>query len=477
MLGRAAPNTTVTTRSYEDGTGRLASQTQAASDTAFNGFTYDYTDRGNLAEIAETGTTTRTKRYSYDELERLTEVAVPEAPTQDETYTLDPEGNRLSSHLSGTGETDVANRLTGDDAYSYVYDLNGNLLTKTAKPGVTRPDWAYDYDDLDQLISVSRDGVEVERYRYDAFGRRSVIETANDNAVFERTAIVNDGSDRTIDLVQADDGAGGSSAQIQNRYTHGGQVDEPLSLEVFTSGGTLDQAYTYHADHLGSIRFVTDSVGNIVNAYEYDSYGRPGFELEQVSQPFRYTGREWDQATELYHYRARQYDPETGRFLQEDPIGMTYGLFDNLGNLETSFSNGVIGQSKGIELLGGLKLYNLNLYKYVESNPLMYVDSTGQIAALSWLRTKKHSAENTAFALSNTLYRARVVVRFRFRQFLRTTSSGAEPMAALACARGVVDANSPTQPSPSGNNIRDVCAIAVAVGAILGAQHVANQNE
>ena len=60
--------------------------------TAFNGFTYDYTDRGNLAEIAETGTVARTKRYSYDELERLTEVVVPEAPTEDETYTLDPEG-------------------------------------------------------------------------------------------------------------------------------------------------------------------------------------------------------------------------------------------------------------------------------------------------------------------------------------------------------------------------------------------------
>ena len=284
-------------------------------------------------------------------MERLTEVAVPEAPTQDETYTLDPEGNRLSSHLSGTGETDVANRLTGDDAYSYVYDLNGNLLTKTAKLGVTRPDWAYDYDDLDQLISVSRDGVEVERYRYDAFGRRSVIETANDNAVFERTGIVNDGSDRSIDLVQVDDGAGGAGTpQIQNRYTHGGQVDEPLSLEVFTSGGTLDQAYTYHADHLGSIRFVTDSLGTIVNAYEYDSYGRPGFELEQVAQPFRYTGREWDQATELYHYRARQYDPETGRFLQEDPIGFAAG--------------------------------DLNLQRYVGSNPLRYTDPSGRIALI-----------------------------------------------------------------------------------------------
>jgi len=65
MLGRIAPQTTTTDRAYEDGIDRLMSQTQAASDTAFNGFTYDYTDRGNIAEIAETGTLARTKRYSY----------------------------------------------------------------------------------------------------------------------------------------------------------------------------------------------------------------------------------------------------------------------------------------------------------------------------------------------------------------------------------------------------------------------------
>lgn len=127
-------------------------------------------------------------------------------------------------------------------------------------------------------------------------------------------------------------------------------MDEPLSLEVFAAGGTFDQAYTYHADHLGSIRFVTDSVGNIANAYEYDSYGRPGFELEMVSQPFRYTGREWDAATELYHYRARQYDPETGRFLQEDPIGFAAG--------------------------------DLNQQRYVSNNPLSYTDPSGLTAAI-----------------------------------------------------------------------------------------------
>ena len=99
---------------------------------------------------------------------------------------------------------------------------------------------------------------------------------------------------------------------------------------------------------MGSIRFITDSVGEIVNAYVYDAYGRPGFTLEAIDQPFRYTGREYDEATELYHYRARQYDPETGRFLQEDKLSFDAG--------------------------------DLNVYRYVQNNPLIYKDSTGKIA-------------------------------------------------------------------------------------------------
>ena len=37
--------------------------------------------------------------------------------------------------------------------------------------------------------------------------------------------------------------------------------------------------------------------------------------------PFRFTGQKVDEATGLYYYKARFYDPETGRFLQTDPIG------------------------------------------------------------------------------------------------------------------------------------------------------------
>ena len=87
----------------------------------------------------------------------------------------------------------------------------------------------------------------------------------------------------------------------------------------------------------------------MVNAYDYDSYGRPVAESESFSQPFRFTGREWGAASELYHYRARNYDPSTGRFIQDDPIGFAAG--------------------------------DLNLQRYVGNNPLSYTGPSGLTAA------------------------------------------------------------------------------------------------
>ncbi len=115
--------------------------------------------------------------------------------------------------------------------------------------------------------------------------------------------------------------------------------------------GSFDARYTYHTDHLGSVRFITDAVGTVINAYDYDSYGNALSVTQGFDQPFRYTGREWDEAAQLYHYRARSYDPSTGRFLQEDPIWFGAG--------------------------------DLNIYRYVGSNPVGYTDPSGLSAALA----------------------------------------------------------------------------------------------
>jgi len=65
---------------------------------------------------------------------------------------------------------------------------------------------------------------------------------------------------------------------------------------------------------------------------------------DTVSNPFRYTSREWDAETGLYYYRARYYDPQIGRFISEDPMAFGAGT---------------------------------NFYIYVENSPVTKYDPTG----------------------------------------------------------------------------------------------------
>ena len=50
-----------------------------------------------------------------------------------ESFTYDAVGNRVASHLSSTHVYDAANRLLEDSGFTYTYDANGNLITKTEK--------------------------------------------------------------------------------------------------------------------------------------------------------------------------------------------------------------------------------------------------------------------------------------------------------------------------------------------------------
>src|SRR3954447_20732497 len=58
------------------------------------------------------------------------------------------------------------------------------------------------------------------------------------------------------------------------------------------------------------------------------------------------TGPEWDKGARLYNYNARWYDPQIGRFLSEDPGGITGGD-------------------------------DPNLYRYVGNDPVNHTDPTG----------------------------------------------------------------------------------------------------
>jgi RHS repeat-associated protein len=76
-----------------------------------------------------------------------------------------------------------------------------------------------------------------------------------------------------------------------------------------------------------------------------DNFSAFGESSSLTADRFGYTAQRFDAESGQYYYRARYYSPATGRFIQPDPIGYSGGL---------------------------------NLYGYVENNPISNVDPLGQ---------------------------------------------------------------------------------------------------
>jgi YD repeat-containing protein len=219
------------TLQYDLATGRLLQLTHAAGATPLADFGYGYNGVGNIASITEL---TQTRNFSYDELQRLTAGGTAGSP---ESYTYDPEGNRTSSHLSTGHTTDIANRLTEDDQFTYVYDANGNLTSKTDK--VTLGTTGYTYDAQNQLTRIDFPNLTSAAYRYDGLGRR-IEKDVNGTVtryVYDRAAILLefDGIDNLL-----------------ARYNYGQRVDQPLAVaRDLNSNGTFEagEQFYYQADH------------------------------------------------------------------------------------------------------------------------------------------------------------------------------------------------------------------------------------
>jgi len=100
----------------------------------------------------------------------------------------------------------------------------------------------------------------------------------------------------------------------------------------------------YEQDGIGTVSALSNSAGALADTYSYDSFGNLTASTGTISNPFRYTGREFDSETGIYYYRARFYDPTSGRFMSEDSA-----RFDQGGNF----------------------------YVYVSNTPTLFIDPTG----------------------------------------------------------------------------------------------------
>jgi choice-of-anchor C domain-containing protein len=338
-------NGTQETRQY-DLLNRLTYLENHKGSTILSSYAYTLDKVGNRTQITEQDG--RVSSYVYDDLYRLAQEKITDPTNGNRVtdYSYDKVGNRQAKTetINGTTSTtrysyDGNDRLlsettNGQTTTTYIYDNNGNTLSKQDVNGSTLYNWN-DEGRLIQATTQDANGNTLHQmgYRYNANGIRVSSTTDGEQTLF------------LIDNSQA-------YAQVLEEYKLDGSVQVAYVYGNDLINQTRDgQTAFYLVDGLGSTRVLTDAQGNILNAYDYEAFGKTIGQTGTAQNQYLFAGEHFDIGLGDYYLRDRYYDSDTGRFTRRD----TYS---------GSFAN------------------PLTLHKYIfgNDNPVNNIDPTGFFA-------------------------------------------------------------------------------------------------
>jgi len=358
---------------------------------------YGYDGVGNRLFTRKISAPEKSELYIYDDLHRLetfqrgtlnqdgTAIEIPYSGVlpllQKQIWDLDPNGNWLqtqttlvdSDPIIETREVNQVNEYTLIDGSSFEdnYDLNGNLLDDGRN--------TYAYDDMNRLIRIVNQTTQKEtKFTYGPLGNR-VITTYDDDTTYQLYS--------GTDIIQERN----ADETLLREFIW--DFSGPFSMIDYYEG--VQESFYYLKDILGSTVALTDTDGNVVERYFYEPYGTTiisdgdGSNTRTSSaygNPFMWTGQRYDSTNNLYHFWARTYSPVLGRWLQRDPLGYVDGL---------------------------------NLYQYVHSNPVRYIDPYGlanKDDGFGWPSFFKHTTkhdEDSGMTSEQALDRASEIIRYK----------------------------------------------------------------
>jgi RHS repeat-associated protein len=302
-------------------------------------FDYSYNAEGQITNWDKLlGTASSGLWFDYDDAQQLVSgrnASDPSLASQRYDYGYDDAGNRMSDSdydphpvpggwLAGTFTTYTANTLNQLDTRMVqrndgapvgsvvIYDLAGNLTDDGER-------MTLEWDAANRLVAVNyTDTTKRSEFTYDGLNRRLKIVEKIGATVMSTKKFVWIGSR----IAQERD----ASNVITRRYFPEGEQQSE------TGGGI--QSYYYTHDHLGSIREVTNSAGEVLARYDYDPYGKRTTLPSKVQVDFGYTGHYHHAPSGLNLTLYRAYNPALGRWISRDPIEERGGLnlFGYVGN-------------------------------------------------------------------------------------------------------------------------------------------------
>jgi RHS repeat-associated protein len=307
---------------YDDASRLKSVVNHAPGGSVLSSFSYSYDARGRRTSMT---TTAGSWLYEYDDLGQLT--AWVEPGGRRVAYTYDSLGNRLTVDDAGVltaYAVSAMNRYTQVGATTYIYDFDGNLTSET-DPTKTI---SYTYDAENRLTSVSSP-TGVDSFQYNGLGN-VVVATKSGVA-----------SHRVFDL----QGLG----NLVGEYATGGGLTKRLhhGLGLVSSRDGAGFATYYSFDGNGNTAEIHEGAGAVLDTYTYAPFGELLSGGSGPSNSFLFVGEfgVFDEGRAGQNMRARNYRPDLGRFVSEDPLGLSGG--------------------------------DVNLQGYAANNPMSWVDPAG----------------------------------------------------------------------------------------------------
>ncbi|MDB6122328.1 MAG: repeat protein [Pedosphaera sp.] len=224
---------------------------------------------------------------------------------------------------------------------SYLYDLNGNLLSDGSR--------AFDYDDENQLIRVTVTNAWKSEFSYDGRMRRRIRKeftwqgsawalTNELHYVYDGNLVIQERNASNLPVVT---------------YTRGNDLSRSLQGAggigglLARSDSSSQQTAFYHADGNGNITALINAQQVLAAKYLYDTFGNILSKSGPLAEAnlYRFSSKEFHQNSGLAYYLYRFYDPNLQRWLNRDPLAEAGGV---------------------------------NLYSFVNNEPTILIDPDGR---------------------------------------------------------------------------------------------------
>jgi len=282
VLAIGYTNGTTTTYTYNDNRAWLSTANVTKNGTTLYNASYIYDNAARITRMdSSTNPLENNLTYTYDGLNRLTGVS----GGQSASWTYDAIGNITSGPLGTYTYGNAAHKhaVTAAGSRTYTYDANGNLLTGDGRTLTWNAD--------NMPATVVKGGVTTS-YTYN--GGEGRIKKVSGSVTTRYFGLVEDENGTLV------------------KYYYAGPI-----LVAEQRGTTKSW---YHADHLGSIRMLTDASGVKVRSYDYKPFGDTAGQSGSTANTRGYGGHIKDDESGLIYMGARYYDPALGRFISPDTI-------------------------------------------------------------------------------------------------------------------------------------------------------------